>query len=126
MINNNLNETSRYVIYDFETTGRNYNWDQIIQVAAILTDDKFNMIDKIEERCRLKKGLVQKSTDAQGGGLLSLRVSMVNFISGRSIEPSQKCTHSLTSKERPIGYVRIQKCRVMGLETRFFRIQCVL
>ena len=47
-----------YVFYDLETTGRNSAWDQIIQVAAILTDDKFNEIDKIEERCRLKKGLV--------------------------------------------------------------------
>lgn len=47
-----------YVFYDLETTGRNSTWDQIIQVAAILTDDKFNVIDKFEERCRLKKGLV--------------------------------------------------------------------
>ena len=47
-----------YVFYDLETTGRNSAWDQIIQVAAILTDDKFNVIDKFEERCRLKKGLV--------------------------------------------------------------------
>ncbi len=47
-----------YVFYDLETTGRNSAWDQIIQVAAILTDDKFNLIDKFEERCRLKKGLV--------------------------------------------------------------------
>ena len=44
-----------YVFYDLETTGRNSAWDQIIQVAAILTDDKFNVIDKMEERCRLKK-----------------------------------------------------------------------
>ena len=47
-----------YVFYDLETTGRNSTWDQIIQVAAILTDDNFNVIDKFEERCRLKKGLV--------------------------------------------------------------------
>ena len=47
-----------YVFYDLETTGRNSAWDQIIQVAAILTDDKFNVIEKFEERCRLKKGLV--------------------------------------------------------------------
>tara|TARA_B100000900_G_scaffold411595_1_gene431606 strand:- start:95 stop:1519 length:1425 start_codon:yes stop_codon:yes gene_type:complete len=47
-----------YVFYDLETTGRNSAWDQIIQVAAVLTDDKFNIIDRFEERCRLKKGLV--------------------------------------------------------------------
>ena len=43
------------MLYDLETTGRNSAWDQIIQVAAILTDDKINVTDKIEERCRLKR-----------------------------------------------------------------------
>ena len=28
-----------YVFYDLETTGRSAAWDQIIQVAAILTDE---------------------------------------------------------------------------------------
>ena len=27
-----------YVFYDLETTGRSFAWDQIIQVAAILTN----------------------------------------------------------------------------------------
>ena len=58
MINNNSNETSRYVIYDFETTGRNSNWDQIIQVGAILVDDKLTELDRLEMRSSLKPGLI--------------------------------------------------------------------
>ena len=54
MINNNSNEKSRYVIYDFETTGRNSNWDQIIQVGAILVDDKLTELDRLEMRSSLK------------------------------------------------------------------------
>ena len=55
---NNTNEISRYVIYDFETTGRNSNWDQIIQVGAILVDDKLTEIDRLEMRSSLKPGLI--------------------------------------------------------------------
>ena len=58
MINNNSNETSRYVIYDFETTGRNSNWDQIIQVGAILVDDKLTELDRLEMRSSLKPGII--------------------------------------------------------------------
>ena len=47
-----------FVFYDLETTGRNPTWDQIIQVAAILVDSNFNEIDRFEERCRLKSGVI--------------------------------------------------------------------
>ena len=43
-----------YVFYDLETTGRSSAWDQIIQVAAILTDQNLNIVEKYEEKCRLK------------------------------------------------------------------------
>ena len=54
MPNNDL----RFVIYDFETTGRNSNWDQIIQVGAILVDTSFNELDRIDIRSSLKPGLI--------------------------------------------------------------------
>ncbi|MEC8100017.1 MAG: exonuclease domain-containing protein, partial [Pseudomonadota bacterium] len=44
-----------YVFYDLETTGRSSAWDQIIQVAAILTDQDLNIIEKYEEKCRLNQ-----------------------------------------------------------------------
>ncbi len=47
-----------FVFYDLETTGRNPSWDQIIQVGAILVDNNFIEIDRFEERCRLKNGVV--------------------------------------------------------------------
>ena len=28
-----------YIFYDFETSGRNSDWDQILQLGAILTND---------------------------------------------------------------------------------------
>ena len=58
MVNISKSSTSRYVIYDFETTGRNSHWDQIIQVGAILVDDKLTELDRLELRSSLKPGLI--------------------------------------------------------------------
>ena len=42
-----------YIFYDLETTGTDKNFDQILQFAAILTDDDFRELDRFEVRCRL-------------------------------------------------------------------------
>ena len=47
-----------YIFYDFETTGRESNWDQIIQVGAVLTNSNFQEIDRFEARCCLRPGLI--------------------------------------------------------------------
>ena len=47
-----------YIFYDFETTGRDSNWDQIIQVGAILTNSNFQEIDRFEARCRLQPDII--------------------------------------------------------------------
>ena len=48
----------RFIFYDFETTGRNYNWDQIIQVGAVITNETLEEIDNFECSCMLKPGIV--------------------------------------------------------------------
>ena len=47
-----------YIFYDFETTGRDSNWDQIIQVGAILTNSNFQEIDRFDARCRLQPDII--------------------------------------------------------------------
>lgn len=47
-----------YVFYDFETSGLNYYFDQPIQLAAKLVDENFNVIDKFDEKCRLRDGVI--------------------------------------------------------------------
>jgi exodeoxyribonuclease I len=42
-----------FVFYDTETTGVKTSFDQILQFAAIKTDDDFNEIDRFDIRCRL-------------------------------------------------------------------------
>ncbi|HYD86254.1 MAG TPA: exonuclease domain-containing protein [Vitreimonas sp.] len=42
-----------FVFYDTETTGTSRHYDQILQFAAICTDDDLNEIERFELRCRL-------------------------------------------------------------------------
>ena len=46
------------IFYDFETTGRDPHWDQILQVGATKVTKEFDEIDSFEVRCRLKPGLI--------------------------------------------------------------------
>ncbi|GGD86991.1 exodeoxyribonuclease I [Tsuneonella deserti] len=47
-----------FVFYDTETTGISTGFDQILQFAAIRTDDNLKEIDRIELRCRLHPHVV--------------------------------------------------------------------
>ena len=47
-----------YVFYDFETSGKNKDFDQILQIGAVLTDEGFQVKDKIDISCRLKKDVI--------------------------------------------------------------------
>ena len=47
-----------YVIYDFETTSRSSTWGQIIQVGAVLVNDTFDILDRLELRCSLRDGQI--------------------------------------------------------------------
>ncbi|MCK0101972.1 exonuclease domain-containing protein [Pseudohalocynthiibacter sp. F2068] len=42
-----------FAFYDLETTGTSPAFDQPLQFAAILTDDKFRQIERVDIRCRL-------------------------------------------------------------------------
>ena len=42
-----------YVFYDTETTGVSTAFSQILQFAAIKTDDLLNEVDRFQVRCRL-------------------------------------------------------------------------
>ena len=47
-----------FVFYDTETTGTDTAFDQILQFAAIRTDDNMRELDRFEIRCRLLPHIV--------------------------------------------------------------------
>ena len=44
---------TRFVFYDFETTGTSVTYAQPLQFAAIVTDENFNALDTVNLRCRI-------------------------------------------------------------------------
>lgn len=50
--------THTYLFYDIETTGLNVAFDQVLQFAAIRTDENFNTISKHEIRIKLRDDIV--------------------------------------------------------------------
>lgn len=59
-----------FVFYDIETTGTDTTFDQILQFAAIRTDEDLNELDRFEIRCRLLPHVVPAP-----GALLATRVT---------------------------------------------------
>jgi len=47
-----------YIFYDFETSGKNKDFDQILQIGAVLVNDGFQIKDKMDISCRLKKNII--------------------------------------------------------------------
>ena len=47
-----------FIFYDTETTGLNSAFDQIVQFAAIVTDDNFDVLEELDLRCRLRPHVV--------------------------------------------------------------------
>lgn len=81
-----------FVFYDTETTGLRPSWDQIVQFAAIRTDENLNETGRFEVRCRL-----QPHTVPHPAALLANRLPI-----GRLIDPE------LPSHYRMICQVREQ------------------
>lgn len=52
---------SNFVFYDFETTSSNKYWGQIIQIGAVLTNDKLDELDRFDARCRLSPGIIPEA-----------------------------------------------------------------
>ena len=48
------------VIWDIETDSSNTFFGSIIEIGAILLNDKFQELDKLNIRCRLPKALYHK------------------------------------------------------------------
>lgn len=46
------------IFYDFETTGKDPHWDQILQVGAIKVNQDFDELGSFESRGRLRPGLI--------------------------------------------------------------------
>jgi len=70
-----------FIFYDTETTGTDKYFDQILQFAAIKTDDDLNPLETFNIRCRLLPHVVP-SPDA----LLTTGVSVADLTGAPQLE----------------------------------------
>lgn len=64
-----------FVFYDTETTGTNTSFDQILQFAAIKTDDDLVELDRFEIRCRLDDHVVPSAGALRVTGMTIDRIT---------------------------------------------------
>ena len=103
-----------FVFYDLETTGRNATWDQIIQVGAILLDKNFKELERLEERCGLRPGLVPEPSALIVNNTSISKLSNVNLSHYQLIKKIQN-TFKRWSPAIFIGY------NTIGFDEEFLR-----
>jgi len=64
-----------FVFYDTETTGLNRDFDQVLQFAAILTDDALNEVERFNIRCRCRPWIVPAPIALKVTGVRPARLS---------------------------------------------------
>ena len=84
-----------YVFYDTETTGIDHDYDQILQIAAVRTDEELNELDRIELRCRLLPHVVPSPKAMLVTGVKSSQLHAPNLPS--HYEMMRKLHEKLTS-----------------------------
>lgn len=96
------------VFYDTETTGTDTFFDQILQFAAIRTDEALNEVDRFEVRCRLLPYVVPAPAAVLVNGI---KVSELTDSSLPSHYEMIRCTHERLQSWSPalfIGWNSIQ------------------
>ena len=90
-----------YVFYDLETTGLNPNFDQPIQIAAILVNENLDIIDEpINEICRINEGVI-----ADPRALMINKVDIDVLNSAQSFYDFMDCIQQKFSSWSPAVFV---------------------
>ena len=89
-----------YVFYDFETTGINQRFDQPIQISAMLVDEKFNIKEKINERCKLRDGVIPHPK-----ALMVTRIPLDGLVNDQSFYEMMKKVRDKFSEWSPATFI---------------------
>lgn len=101
-----------FLFYDIETTGFNKAFDQVIQFAAIRTDENFNEIEQKEILIKLRKDIVPSP-----GAIITHRISIPDLLNGECEYDAIKSIHGMLNKPGTIslGY------NTLGFDDEFLR-----
>ncbi|PIQ43312.1 MAG: exodeoxyribonuclease I [Gammaproteobacteria bacterium CG11_big_fil_rev_8_21_14_0_20_46_22] len=101
-----------YLFYDIETTGLNPAFDQVLQFAAIRTDETFNTLDEKEIVIRLRDDIVPAP-----GAVLTHQISPENMQEGLPEVEGIRAIHALMNEPGTVslGY------NTLGFDDEFLR-----
>ncbi len=89
-----------YVFYDFETSGTNRYFDQPIQIAAALVNEDFEIIETLNETCKLKEGIVPHPQ-----ALLINKIDIDTLKNGQSFFEMVNKVHSKFTNWSPATFI---------------------
>ncbi len=101
-----------YLFYDIETTGLNFSFDQVLQFAAIRTDEQFNEIERYEFRVKLRPDVLPSPY-----ALITHLISIEDMQKGQSELEVTKAIHQLLNQPGTVslGY------NTLGFDDEFLR-----
>lgn len=101
-----------YLFYDIETTGLNFAFDQVLQFAAIRTDEQFNEIKRYEFRVKLRPDVLPSPY-----ALITHLISIKEMQEGQSELEVTKAIHQLLNEPGTVslGY------NTLGFDDEFLR-----
>ncbi len=101
-----------YLFYDIETTGLNKCFDQVLQFAAIRTDESFNELSRDEIQVTLNNDVIPSP-----GAVITHRIGVDQFSKGISEYDAMQKIHALfnTPNTISVGY------NTLGFDDEFLR-----
>jgi len=104
--------TPTYLFYDIETTGLNKAFDQVLQFAAIRTDEKLNEMDRHTIRVKLRPDVIPAPQ-----AIITNRIPIVELTSGTSEFEAIPQIHQLLNEPGTVslGY------NTLGFDDEFLR-----
>lgn len=98
-----------FVIYDLETTGLNKRFDQILQFAAVRTDESLAVVERLEFEGRLRPHILPSPgalhvTGARYGDLIDPQRPSYDSMMGRIHETLVRWTPSMFIGFNSVGY----------------------
>lgn len=110
--NRTREQMKTYLFYDLETTGLNKSFDQVVQFAAIRTDDRLREMDRHEIRVRLRPDVAPSPY-----AIITNRLSMEELLAGDTeIDAFLKIHRLLNQKDTiSLGY------NSLGFDDEFLR-----
>ncbi len=104
--------TKSYLFYDIESTGLSKAFDQVLQFAAIRTDEHLNEIDRHDIRVRLRPDVIPSPL-----AILTNRISMAEIGTGMCEYEAYRLIHRLMNEPGTVslGY------NTLGFDDEFLR-----